>query len=78
MTGSSEVALVVVAGREICIHPVDGTEDGPGPTQDLQVLLLGASDPQLDLNSDEIALLWTEGVLGWSWSKTLFALDELR
>lgn len=56
--GAQEVCLVVCSGREICVHPQDS--DGTGPTQDLQILLLGSNDPQLDLNNEDIALLFSE------------------
>jgi NAD+ diphosphatase len=59
-----EVSLVVVAGREVCVREASdaGRADGMlGPMYDLQALLMGATDPELDLNSDSICLNWTEG-----------------
>ena len=33
----------------------------PHTPQDLQALLLGLTDPQLDLNSEQISFTWVEG-----------------
>ncbi len=64
-SGSAEVALVVVAGRQVCVRISADSALGPGtavPTeQDLQALLLGITDPQLDLNSEHISFGFLEG-----------------
>lgn len=61
-----EVSLVVVAGREVCVReaPDTGGSAGSGilvPQFDLQALLMGSTDPELDLNSDSICLNWMNG-----------------
>ncbi len=55
-----EVCLVVVAGRELCVRTSEAEQQQQeGAEQELQVLLLSASDPQLDLNSDFMSFLWS-------------------
>ena len=56
-SGSQEVALIVVAGRSVCVR---STNDLGGGEQDLQALLLGITDPQLDLNSEHISFWWSD------------------
>ncbi|KAL6756727.1 NUDIX hydrolase domain-like protein [Haematococcus lacustris] len=61
-----EVALLPVAGRDVAFrqqshqgHDAPGVLLPPGAaSHDLQMLLLAANDPQLDLNSDFICLQW--------------------
>ncbi|KXZ49974.1 hypothetical protein GPECTOR_18g130 [Gonium pectorale] len=69
-----EVSLVVVAGREVCVRDATASQSGGigngavstsaggastlNPGMDLQALLLSATDPELDLNSDSICLTW--------------------
>jgi len=60
---ATEVSLIVVAGREVCVRPTI-SEDAAGTLQqDLQALLLGATDPELDLNSEHIAYTWRPDAL---------------
>ena len=51
---AGEVSLIVVEGRSVCVR------SSTGDTTDLQALLIGISDPQLDLNSEHIAFVWTD------------------
>jgi hypothetical protein len=55
-----EVCLVVVSGRELCIRPLPAEQQGE-ESLELQVLLLQATDPQLELNTDQPLFLWSEG-----------------
>jgi hypothetical protein len=55
---AAEVVLVVAAGREVCVRPAPPDEESPDVLQDLQALLLGVQDPQLDLNSEQMAFNW--------------------
>lgn len=53
---AEEVSLIVVAGRSVCVS----SSANPGET-DLQALLLGITDPQLDLNNSEhITFVWED------------------
>lgn len=54
-----EVSLIVVSGREVCVR--DAVDAKAGVQYDLQALLLGANNPELDLNSDSICLNWVNG-----------------
>ena len=63
---AAEVSLIVVAGRSVCVRSTSsasssGTAGGSTAVdQDLQALLLGITDPQLDLNSEHISFCWVE------------------
>ena len=59
VSGKDEISLIVVAGREICTRVV-ADPDMPNVLHDLQALLLGCSDNELDLNSEQICLNWRE------------------
>ena len=56
-SGSQEVALIVVAGRSIGVRSIN--DESAMAEQDLQALLLGITDPQLDLNSEYISFCWS-------------------
>lgn len=53
---AGEVSLIVVAGRTVCVR----SSIDPGETPDLQALLIGITDPQIDLNSEHISFLWAD------------------
>jgi hypothetical protein len=58
---SAEVSLIVVSGRSICVRNTTSDVTNPNIDQDLQALLLGINDPQLDLNSEFISFVWQRG-----------------
>lgn len=62
---AAEVSLIVVAGRSVCVRSTSsiaspGAAGSSAVDQDLQALLLGITDPQLDLNSEHISFCWVE------------------
>eukprot|EP00798_Chlamydomonas_sp_ICE-L_P022078 gene22078-29142_t len=59
MSGEEEVSLLVVAGREVASRPTDNPAE-PSVLQDLQALLMASSDPEIDLQSENICLQWKD------------------
>lgn len=60
---TSEVSLIVVSGRFVCIRPSPSSSSSSSPAgslHELQALLLGIMDAQFDFNSEQISFTWID------------------